>query len=76
MLETKHLSHVHANASPACWTGVIVGGGVTGCAMLYNLAKQGVKCVLFEKVSRKLFGWAKTGYLENWMVKYPSIEYQ
>ena len=46
--------------SPACWTGVIVGGGVTGCAMLYNLAKQGVKCVLFEKVSRKLLG-------KNWM---------
>lgn len=27
-----------------------MGGGVTGCAMLYNLAKRGVKCVLFEKV--------------------------
>eukprot|EP00913_Durusdinium_trenchii_P027742 g26015.t1 len=31
------------------YSGVIVGGGVTGCAMLYNLAKRGVKCVLFEK---------------------------
>lgn len=29
--------------------GVIVGGGVTGAAMLYQLAKRGVKCVLFEK---------------------------
>eukprot|EP00931_Biecheleriopsis_adriatica_P056226 TRINITY_DN33309_c0_g1_i1.p1 TRINITY_DN33309_c0_g1~~TRINITY_DN33309_c0_g1_i1.p1 ORF type:complete len:882 (-),score=165.44 TRINITY_DN33309_c0_g1_i1:45-2690(-) len=31
------------------FSGVIVGGGVTGCAMLYNLAKRGVNCVLFEK---------------------------
>lgn len=31
------------------YSGVIVGGGVTGCAMLYNLAKRGVRCVLFEK---------------------------
>lgn len=29
--------------------GVIVGGGVTGTAMLYQLAKRGVQCVLFEK---------------------------
>ena len=28
-----------------------MGGGVTGCAMLYNLAQRGVKCVLFEKVA-------------------------
>ncbi|CAJ1365585.1 unnamed protein product [Effrenium voratum] len=31
------------------FSGVIVGGGVTGAAMLYQLAKRGVKCVLFEK---------------------------
>ncbi|CAJ1457283.1 unnamed protein product [Effrenium voratum] len=38
-----------AAGAPVLQNGVIVGGGVTGAAMLYQLAKRGVKCVLFEK---------------------------
>jgi len=39
----------NASASDTQFSGVIIGGGVTGCAVLYNLAKRGVNCVLFEK---------------------------
>ena len=28
---------------------VIIGGGITGCAILYQLAKYDLKCVLLEK---------------------------
>lgn len=46
---TRAASRLWQQGSSRDYSGVIVGGGVTGCAMLYNLAKQGVKCVLFEK---------------------------
>jgi len=30
---------------------VIIGGGVMGCAIAYNLAKEGLKSVVIEKSS-------------------------
>jgi len=31
------------------YSGVIVGGGVIGCSMLYHLSQRGIRCILFEK---------------------------
>jgi len=43
------LASAHRHSSSSSYSGVIVGGGITGCSLLYHLAQRGVRCLLFEK---------------------------
>jgi len=53
--------------TPRNVTGVIVGGGVTGCSLLYHLAKKGLDVALFEK-SELASGatWHAAGLVTNY----------
>lgn len=50
---------------------VIIGGGINGCSLAYNLAKRGIKVALFEKkyLSSGATGACGAGIRQQWSTK-------